>query len=337
MCFFIITKGQSNYTQAMQQGDDAFNNQEYKKAISKYFAAEAFDPGKKDLVKAKVNKVFDRIEQLKKEAEKARIEADTAKNKVVRSAAQTQIALDKAQKLIRTFYFYNNRFALAYKNFGVSRSNIMLFKFYFIDQNGDGVEKLGQWNEAGPFKESGFARVKGGDIDYIVDTLGHTYTSVYNIKNMDSGILALDIPNAGLYTFPDEIAGFHQLNVLILNGSNFRRNNLDTLPEKINQLKNLENLQLSYCGIYKLPPQIGALINLTNLNLEENNLISLPSEIGELKNLKSLNISKNKLNSLPPQIVELKNLTSLYLDGNNIPKTEIAKIRKLLPKCYISY
>jgi hypothetical protein len=30
MCFFITIKAQSNYAQAMQQGDDAFNNQQYK-------------------------------------------------------------------------------------------------------------------------------------------------------------------------------------------------------------------------------------------------------------------------------------------------------------------
>lgn len=79
MSLFVTAKAQSSYAEAMQQGDDAFNRQEYKIAINKYFAAEAFDPGKKDVVKEKVNKVFDRIEALRKEAEKAKKEAEKAK------------------------------------------------------------------------------------------------------------------------------------------------------------------------------------------------------------------------------------------------------------------
>ena len=60
--FFVCAGTQSNYTQAMQQGDDAFKNGKYKTTINKYFAAEAFDPSKKEIVKEKVNNVFDRIQ-----------------------------------------------------------------------------------------------------------------------------------------------------------------------------------------------------------------------------------------------------------------------------------
>ena len=77
LCMLIITGGsaQSNYAEAIKQGDDAFNRKEYKIAINKYFAAEAFDPSKKDEAKEKVNKVFDKIEALRTDADKQKKES----------------------------------------------------------------------------------------------------------------------------------------------------------------------------------------------------------------------------------------------------------------------
>jgi len=86
MFLFVAAKGQSSYAEAIKQGDDAFNRQQYKIAINKYFAAEAFDPTKKDVVKAKVNRVFDRIDALRKEAEAAKKEAEAQKEIVTNSS-----------------------------------------------------------------------------------------------------------------------------------------------------------------------------------------------------------------------------------------------------------
>jgi hypothetical protein len=47
IALFLTAKGQSSYAEAIQQGDDAFKKGQYKTAINKYFAAEAFDPAKK--------------------------------------------------------------------------------------------------------------------------------------------------------------------------------------------------------------------------------------------------------------------------------------------------
>ena len=63
--FFVTANGQTSYTEAMQQGDSAFKNGQYKLAIDKYFAAEAFDPAKKDVVKEKMKLTFDKIEALR--------------------------------------------------------------------------------------------------------------------------------------------------------------------------------------------------------------------------------------------------------------------------------
>ena len=98
MIFFVAAKGQKNYAEAMQQGDDAFKNGQYKTAINKYFAAEAFDPTKKNIVKDRVNIVFDAIEALRKKAEIALAEAKKQTNLAIEAKKeaekQTNLALE---------------------------------------------------------------------------------------------------------------------------------------------------------------------------------------------------------------------------------------------------
>jgi hypothetical protein len=77
---WVTAKGQKNYVEAMQQGDAAFKIGDYATAYKKYFAAEAFDPGKKDIVKQNVTKVFVAIEALRKKAEGALAEAKKQTN-----------------------------------------------------------------------------------------------------------------------------------------------------------------------------------------------------------------------------------------------------------------
>jgi WD40 repeat protein len=97
----VTASAQTSYSDAIQQGDAAFKNGAYKKAINKYFAAEAFDPAKKQQVKAKVNKVFDSIEALRARANKALQEALAAKRKTGRALleAEKQANIAKANDL----------------------------------------------------------------------------------------------------------------------------------------------------------------------------------------------------------------------------------------------
>jgi hypothetical protein len=113
MIFFVAAKGQSSYAEAMQQGDAAFNKGQYKIAINKYFAAEAFDPTKKDVVKEKVKRAFDAIEALRKKAEdalaeakkqtylaiEAKKEAEKEKQNALNSAADANKQKDKADSI----------------------------------------------------------------------------------------------------------------------------------------------------------------------------------------------------------------------------------------------
>ena len=317
---FVVTNAQNNYTEAIKQGDDAFNKGQYKMAINKYFAAEAFDPSKKESVKAKVNMVFDKIESLRKKAEEAEHAATKAKT-------ETDKALAKADKFIKAIYFYKNRFALTQGDENGSK------KFFFIDKNGDKIIKLSSWDDAKMFNEkTGFASVGRNKPffsnlldyrdEYLLDTLGNSYKVVHDTRRLSNissvfeslSITALDLSLKQVDTFPTEILKHPQLKVLIINGMPLQRNNLKTLPAEINILKDLEYLGLSYCHFESLPLYIEKLTKLSYLDLTGNKLKSFPDDIGDLKKLKRLNLKENP-----------------------IPKTEQEKIKKLLPDCQIEF
>src|SRR6478672_7423800 len=76
--FFVTANGQTTYAEAMQQGDSVLKIGQYKLAVDKYFAAQAFDPAKKDVVKEKIKFTFDKIEALRQEAITSKQEVEQA-------------------------------------------------------------------------------------------------------------------------------------------------------------------------------------------------------------------------------------------------------------------
>ena len=103
LCLFCLSapvRAQRSYAEAIQMGDAAFRRGEYKTAVDKYFAAEAFDPSKKETVKEKVNAVFDKIERLRGEADKAKRQAEqTARSAYANDLAyKSTIALERGDR-----------------------------------------------------------------------------------------------------------------------------------------------------------------------------------------------------------------------------------------------
>jgi Protein of unknown function (DUF1566) len=102
MILIVTAKAQNNYAEAISQGDDAFERGQYKVAIDKYFAAEAFDPSKKDAVKEKLRITFDKIDELRLQAidsKKDAVDALEASQKQKR-IADTALAASQKQKQI---------------------------------------------------------------------------------------------------------------------------------------------------------------------------------------------------------------------------------------------
>jgi len=94
---------------------------------------------------------------------------------------------------------------------------------------------------------------------------------------------------------------------------------LQSLPESIGKLSNIQNLNVKFCKSLKsLPESIGNLTSLKKLNLGVNQLSSLPDSIGNLTSLIELYLRYNKLTSLPESIGNLNSLERLYIDYNEL-------------------
>jgi len=230
----LVVASQSNYKEAIQQGDDAQKRNDYSIAINKYFAAEAFtrDSIEIEFARQKVKEVFKKVDDLREKEKKAKITAVEANEKAEEAKKKAVEALNRATKLIENFYFYKDRFALAYASKGENKQKV----FYFIDKNGDAIEKLKYWRKAEQFDEyTGYAKVIDNDegITYLLDTLGNKYKYTNNINELDNTIQALDLSNANLSKLSDTIGNFINLKYLDLSG-----NRLDSLPKEIGKLTN---------------------------------------------------------------------------------------------------
>jgi hypothetical protein len=79
------------------------------------------------------------------------------------------------------------------------------------------------------------------------------------------------------------------------------------IPDEIEYLTGLQEIELSLCHIRSVSPKIWTLQNLKTVNLSLNELDELPEPSGKLPNLEVLTVGANQLKSLPP----LHNLPSL--------------------------
>lgn len=90
------------------------------------------------------------------------------------------------------------------------------------------------------------------------------------------------------------------------------------LQENNSRLQQIRAIQIESQSLTSLPDDIEKLTNLVQLNLVDNRLTTLPPVISKLANLKVLNVSKNQLAGLPDAIGDLQKLTDLTLDHNKI-------------------
>lgn len=140
--------------------------------------------------------------------------------------------------------------------------------------------------------------------------------NLLNIKDLDTCAVFSSIEEA--LKVPEKVL------VLDLSG-----NNLEAIPKKIIQFKNLQVLNLANNYITNLPDEIFELKNLQVLNLEENRLTKLPKEIDRLKNLYNLNLTRTKIPSIPESFSNLKKLKILNLSWNGLKDDSLKSVFKL--------
>lgn len=101
-----------------------------------------------------------------------------------------------------------------------------------------------------------------------------------------------------------------------------KNKNIESIPEEIEQCKNLEIINLDDNQISIIPFEFSKLINLRELYINNNSIYTLPDNFGNLENLRKLELSNNKINTLPMSFVNLFNLSHLDLSYNQIQKLD---------------
>jgi len=103
---------------------------------------------------------------------------------------------------------------------------------------------------------------------------------------------------------------------------------LTSIPNEIEYMQNLEELNVSENQISFVHENIGKLFNLKKLDLSKQFTGSRHSEISN---------AKYYLSKIPESISGLKNLKDLDLSGNMLPAEYIKELRSKMPGCNIDY
>jgi len=160
-----------------------------------------------------------------------------------------------------------------------------------------------------------------------------------NTISNPSRLRVLILNDNDLKKLPQSIKRFPELRQISLNGNpninleqafdvlkelpiefiNLQNNKLTTLPENINQVTSLEDLNLSknqindgmtFHHLSKLP-------KLNSLWLTQNEIQQLPQELFELNQIRNLYLEKNNLNTVPLEISQMKKVWVVHIGHNN--------------------
>jgi len=142
-----------------------------------------------------------------------------------------------------------------------------------------------------------------------------------------SGETALFLNYLGIKRLPEKLFELTQLTDLNLSG-----NELEILPDDISRLTNLRVLDLAGNLLTQLPETIGSLSQLKHLDLAYNRLKHLPKTFKQLTHLEYLDCCSNQLNQLPKNLSLCTRLNTLRLSENElyqVPET-ISELRQLM-------
>jgi Leucine-rich repeat (LRR) protein len=114
-------------------------------------------------------------------------------------------------------------------------------------------------------------------------------------------------------SLPESITRLTQLQTLALDVDGIRH-----LPESIGNLTQLRVLKSENGQLTRLPESVVQLTDLVVLGLQSNRIDSLPESIGNLTRLEMLVANMNRLTTLPQSIGNLSQLNELYLNGNQL-------------------
>ena len=143
-------------------------------------------------------------------------------------------------------------------------------------------------------------------------------------------VLRLDLSRLKLDTFPQEIFQLTNLQELKLN-----KCRITELPDRFDALPYLQRVQFQHNEITVIPPTILQLNNLKMLDLADNIIEVIPNEIDDLSHLETLALWDNPITTYPETLMNLQRLKVLDLLNNAISKETQQRMKEGLPECKI--
>ncbi|AEF85913.1 leucine Rich Repeat domain protein [Treponema primitia ZAS-2] len=125
---------------------------------------------------------------------------------------------------------------------------------------------------------------------------------VRNFTKLES----LDFNASSITVFPEWLWELQSLKKLTMG-------NLSFIPDGIEKLTELRELDVSYGTFTSLPEGIGKLTALTKLSINNSNVSVLPDSIGNLRELVDFSLYRTEIRALPETIGNLSKLSSLNL------------------------
>jgi Leucine-rich repeat (LRR) protein len=101
-----------------------------------------------------------------------------------------------------------------------------------------------------------------------------------------------------------------------LHSLSLNHNEIDSVPEEVGYLRELQYLQLAYNGLMHLSDSLGSCTKLRYLKLNNNELTSLPGTLGSLHSLDSIHCNDNRIAHLPVSITQLSSLETIDIRRN---------------------
>ncbi|MBS1913581.1 MAG: leucine-rich repeat domain-containing protein [Bacteroidetes bacterium] len=112
---------------------------------------------------------------------------------------------------------------------------------------------------------------------------------------------------------------------------------LHEIPVEIASMTDLEILSLPLNGIRTIPPELSRLHRLRELELDDNAALENVDAIAGMARLETLGLCGCNVSRLPADLSALRHLRRLCLKGNPMTRTELARIRRALPRCRVVF
>jgi Leucine-rich repeat (LRR) protein len=173
-----------------------------------------------------------------------------------------------------------------------------------------------------------FVARKGAVMPNSYDSPGHLkegtkalLLSGLNLTDL-KGISTLLVEDGGRKVPVAAIAGLH----LYVNN-----NRLESLPDEIGALDNVEFLYCEFNQLSRLPHALGDMDRLIAMYFTGNRFMEIPAFVYGMSRLTKLQFSKNQITTLPPDIGRMKELRHFNIAGNQIAALpdSIADLTKL--------